>query len=159
MLRPTTFGEMFRFGQLANCPQLLMEPARAIAEVTDQRDSLEGKDRPVTRELIVDLSFLDQPDVTPCGAYSALFRLREQDAKRWAAAAYGEGLTAAIALVAAIVLFIVGQNGGGIASGVATVVTGGATRWLWKRRTEVQQEAADFLAKVKEYCPGAVPMG
>jgi hypothetical protein len=106
----------------------------------------------------MELSFLESPNVTPCGAYSALFRLRENDAKRWATAAYGVGLTAAIALIAAIGLFIVGQNGAGIASGVTTVLTGGATAWLWSRRTEVQKEAEDFLSKVKEYCPEKVPM-
>lgn len=95
-----------------------------------------------------------EPDqITPCQAFTALFRLREQDARRWAAAAFMVGMAAAVALVTAIVLAIVGSTGSAISSGVGTIVTGAATGWLWTRRTEVQKEADEFLGKVKQYCP------
>lgn len=106
----------------------------------------------------MNLSYLEADQITPCQAYTALFRIRERDAKWWALSALGVGIAAALALVASIILFVVGQNGAGIASGVGTVVTGGATGWLWSRRTEVQKEANEFLSKVGEYCPAGQPI-
>ena len=90
--------------------------------------------------------------MTPCEAWTALFRLRENDAKRWAFAAFVVGMAAALALVAAIIAAVIGQKGPAIASGIGTIVSGAATAWLWARRTEVQKEAAEFLQKVKGYC-------
>lgn len=103
----------------------------------------------------MDLAFLEPADnnLTPCEAYAALFKLREVDAKRWAFAAYVVGLTAALALVVAIVFAVLGKNGVAIASGVGTIVTGVATSWLWNRRTQTQREAEKFLEKVNQYCP------
>ena len=91
--------------------------------------------------------------ITPCEAYTAIFRLRETDAKRWAFAAYLVGIAAAIALVVAIIMAATGHGGEAVASAVGTIVTGAATTWLWGRRSAVQREAEDFLSKVRQYCP------
>lgn len=106
-------------------------------------------------DALSDLERVDEA-LTPYVAWTALFRLREKDAKRWALAAYLVGLAAAVALVAAIILAVFGQGGGAVASAVGTVVTGAATGWLWIRRTEVQDEAVEFLEKVQQYCPSDV---
>lgn len=98
------------------------------------------------------LELLQRDDLTPCDAYTALWTIRLEDARRWAFATYLVGLTAVLALVAAIVLVFVGQNGPAIASGVGLILTGGATTSIWSRRNHVQTEAESFLAKVTEYC-------
>lgn len=102
----------------------------------------------------MDLNYLEPASgtITPCEAYTALFRLREQDAKRWAFAAYIVGITAALGLAAAILSVVFGANGVAIATGIGTVVTGAATKWIWDRRTQTQREAQTFLEKVNTYC-------
>ena len=102
----------------------------------------------------MDLRFLEPASgtITPCEAYTALFDLRVQDAKRWAFAAYIAGITAALGLAAAILAVVFGANGVAIASGIGTVLTGAATTWLWARRTQTQKEAQSFLEKVNTYC-------
>lgn len=90
--------------------------------------------------------------ITACQAFKAFWQLRLTDAKRWAAVAFYLGFVTVLALTIAIVFVAIGKNGTAISSGVGTILSGAATTWVWTRRSAVQKEAEEFLAKVKEYC-------
>jgi hypothetical protein len=102
--------------------------------------------------MLEELRFLERDTTTPCEAYTALWKVRLHDARQWAFAMRMVGFIAAIALIAALVLFAIGQNGAGIASGVGTVVSGVGFRTLWARRNQTQKEAEEFLSRAKEFC-------
>ena len=92
-------------------------------------------------------------EMSRCAMYTALYLARLGDAKAWMRAALMVGFVAAVAVAAAIVMVVIGQNGTATAAGVGTILTGAATGWLWAKRNEVQTQMDEFLAKSKDYCP------
>jgi hypothetical protein len=101
----------------------------------------------------LDLSFLESDQLTPCEAYTALWKVYIANAKRFSLLFQVLGIAATAALVIAILLYVIDIDGAAIVSGVGGVVVGGAAVWLRSVRNEDLAEAAKYLEKIHQFCP------
>ncbi|HEU4736021.1 MAG TPA: hypothetical protein VFS48_03215 [Solirubrobacterales bacterium] len=74
--------------------------------------------------------------------------------KRWQILAFSMGCTAAIALVAALVLYAVdeGTRAAALVAGLGTLVSGAAWLLIFKQRNDASSEKEKALALVNKYC-------
>lgn len=74
--------------------------------------------------------------------------------KRWQMLAFGMGCAFAVALVAAIVLFVIdeGTRAAALVAGLGTIASGAAWLVIFKQRNDASTEKEKALGLVEKYC-------